>query len=92
MIDLTEADIEAALDEIDAQGVPRKRLSVRHCLVKRQSHYPPKHVLYRAHILKTGTKWPNLMGGKRVNDRLRYLGYVINEKCGCGNQGIKILS
>jgi hypothetical protein len=91
MVDLTNADVETALDEIDTQGVPRKRISVRHCLVTRGRHYPPKHVLYRAHILKAGTKWPNLKGGKVANGRLISLGYTVEERCECGNQGVKII-
>jgi hypothetical protein len=90
MVKMINEDVEKALDHIDAHGVPRRRLSKRHCLVVRDKHYPPKHVLYTAYFLKTGEKLRGLRGGRVPNDRLRFLGYSILAKCGCGNQGIAI--
>ena len=91
MVKIANEDVEKALNHIDAHGVPRKRLSTRHCLLVRDKHYPPKHVLYVAHFLKTGEKLRGVRGGKVPNDRLRSLGYSVLPKCGCGNQGISIV-
>ena len=37
--------VEAALDEIDAKGIPKSRVSTKYVLQAREKHYPPKYVI-----------------------------------------------
>lgn len=78
-------DVENVLDEIDTVGLPRKRRSKEHCLVTRNSHYPPKYVLMRAYILRTGFKPRNFTGDFQSTIHLQKMGYTIKENCRCGN-------
>jgi len=41
---LLREHVEAALDEIDRQGVPANRCSKNWCMPARGQHYPPKFV------------------------------------------------
>lgn len=78
-------DIEKVLDEIDQSGFPQKRHSTGYCLVARgNGHYPPKYVIWRAYLARTGTELKRLSGGVMTNKPLERLGFVI-EKCECHN-------
>jgi hypothetical protein len=91
MISFSGQDVEEALEEIDRQGIPRKRRSTGYCLVARDGHhYPPKHVLRTVLIAKTGEKPMGLFGGKRTNMFLQAQGYLI-ERCDCRNANRKIV-
>jgi len=74
-------DVEKVLDEIDSVGLPRKRRSREHCLVTRKGHHPPKYVLMRAYILRTGFKPHNFTGHFQSNIHLQKMGYTIKENC-----------
>jgi hypothetical protein len=87
MVSITKQDVDEALDEIERQGIPRRNRSTGYCLVARDKHYPPKHVL-RVIYQKKGEKF-TLHGGKPTNTKLRTQGYVI-EKHRCGNPNFKI--
>jgi hypothetical protein len=91
MVSITSQDVENALDEIDKNGVPSRRRSTGYCLLIRDRHYPPKHVLYVAYrILHNGEKWPNLKGGKFVRDWFTKRGFTI-EKDECRNVNLKVI-
>ncbi len=81
MEDISRDDVEAALDQIDKEGVPRRRRSTRYCLNARDRHYPPKYVVCLAYGYKTGhTLTPQeIGGGSQSNDILRGLGYDVTK-------------
>jgi hypothetical protein len=89
MVSITKQDVEEALDEIDQVGIPHRRRSTSYCLIARDKHYPPKHVL-RLIYKKKGAEVSVLKGGELTNKKLREHGYVI-EKHKCRNPNFKII-
>jgi hypothetical protein len=88
MISITKQDVEEALDIIDRHRMLRKNRSTGYCLLAREKHYPPKHVLRL--ISKTkGTEF-TLSGGESTNSKLRALDCAIVED-DCRNQGLKFI-
>ena len=71
--------VEAAIKEIERNGVPKKRRSTRFCMKVGKRHYPPKYVLSLAVRNATGqTLLPeDHSGGVETNGRLETLGFEI---------------
>jgi hypothetical protein len=84
---ITKQEIEGVLNDIDRDGIPKKHRSTGYCLLARDKHYPPKHVL-RLVYQKKGVGF-TLHGGELTNSKLRAQGYVV-EKYKCGNPNFKI--
>ena len=82
---ISQSHVNAAVKEIDLEGVPKRRRSTRFCLQVGVRHYPPKYVLALAVRNATGkTLLPaDHSGGAETNHRLAALGYQI-VKCSCG--------
>jgi 5-methylcytosine-specific restriction enzyme B len=85
---ITKQEIEEALNDIDRDGIPKKNRSTGYCLLTRDKHYPPKHVL-RLVYRKKGVGF-TLGGGEPTNSKLRAQGYLI-ERHKCRNPNFKII-
>ncbi|HEV3275239.1 MAG TPA: hypothetical protein VG860_00315, partial [Terriglobia bacterium] len=73
--------VEAALRDIDRDGLPRNRLATKYCLIMDNKHYPPKEVLKHASA-RAGTRIRmadgyELFGGEQTNKPLRDLGFTV---------------
>jgi hypothetical protein len=76
---LTRAHVEAALAQIDREGVPPRRESTKFQLVVARRRYPPKYVISLAVGAATGRELAphEFSGGDETNDALRSLGFTI---------------
>ncbi len=76
---LTRAHVEAALAQIDREGVPPRRESAKFQLVVAGRRYPPKYVISLAVGAATGRELAphEFSGGDETNDALRSLGFTI---------------
>ncbi len=83
--EIASRDIEAAIAEIEKDGVPKARRSTKFCLSLRGRHYPPKYVLALAVRHATGKALtpPDHSGGTETNSRLAKLGLEVMN-CDCG--------
>jgi len=88
-MEITKAHVEAALDDIDQQGLPKKRRSRDHCLISRNRHYPTKYVLAVANGKATGHELrpTEHKGGEPADTVLEDLGYTVDKHCGCQQLG-----
>jgi len=89
----TKGSVDAALAQIDKDGVPANNRSTEYCFVVGGRHYPPKWTLALA-LGKRSTE--GLTGGPPTNDVLLgatkgFPEYTI-ERCDCGNANREISS
>jgi hypothetical protein len=88
---LDRDDVIHALDEIDREGVPKRRKSTKFCLEHRGRHYPPKLAISYASAfryadepeLHEGLDPSDFAGGTQSNSALTALRFAIAE-CKCG--------
>lgn len=78
---LERAHVEAAVRQIDREGVPARRDSTKFHLVVGKRRYPPKYVLSLAVAHATGRELGphEFSGGEETNGVLRSLGFVVEE-------------
>jgi len=80
---LSRQHVSSALQRIDRDGIPKRRLSTRFCLVEGQKHYPPKLVLKfaseAAGVPIGKSHGREFFGGEQTNKPLRDLGFTVRE-------------
>jgi len=78
---ITRANVLAAIDEIQRDGVPPTRLSTRYLVAHDGGHYPPKYVVSLAVKYATGrVLYPGeFSGGRETNGLLSELGFTVVE-------------
>jgi hypothetical protein len=83
--DIAVCDVEAAVAEIEKEGVPKTRRSTKFCLTLRGRHYPPKYVVALAvrHATRKTLAPADHSGGVETNSRLATLGLRVVD-CSCG--------
>lgn len=83
--EIRSCDVQAAIADIEKNGVPRARRSTRFCLNVKGRHYPPKYILALAvqHATGKGLAATDHSGGSETNTRLARLGLQI-VNCDCG--------
>lgn len=68
-----------AISEVDEEGIPRDRHSIRWSVSHEDRFYPPKYLISIANRYTNGSEWPseNFSGGDETNNVLRSLGFEI---------------
>jgi len=78
---ITPEHVKMAIEEIDEDGIPKKRRSTKWCLKVGNRRYPPKYVLALAsEQAKRQVLLPEeYSGGEQTNQVLKNLGFTIIE-------------
>jgi hypothetical protein len=81
----SRSNVQAPIEEIKQDGVPKRRRSTKFCLQVGAHHYPPKYVLGLAvrNATAKSVSPTEHSGGTETNSRLKALGFKI-EECTCG--------
>lgn len=79
---ISAKDVIKALDEIDRNGVPKRRESTKYLLKYNGKYYPPKYVISIAnkYLNKNELGYDEFHGGYGTNNFLERLGFNIVEK------------
>ncbi|MGO9122885.1 MAG: hypothetical protein ACLQPD_35350 [Desulfomonilaceae bacterium] len=77
--EISKANVLAAIERIQKEGVPRSRLSTRYDLLHEGMRYPPKYVVSLAVQNATGRELDpeEFSGGVETNSLLRLLGFSV---------------
>lgn len=78
---ITRDDIERALQEIQREGVPKRRQSTKYSVQFEGDGFPPKYVISIAHKMATGTQLSpsEFSGGRETNRFLEQHGFEIKQ-------------
>jgi hypothetical protein len=87
---LSREHVDAAVHEMQQDGIRAKRRSTGWCLDNGGIHFPPKYTVGRAHWFETGQEWlaQDHYGGEPANRILRRLGYSVIA-CPCRNNQLR---